>query len=222
MSKKKEIDINNLPKSEEIEIESSLEVFEFPLQEYYIQCEDELDSKVISFLERQIRSSYEYKSYIAYLKSELDLTKCALLPNIDIKETAVSLEFHHFPLTLYDITESVARKMFNDCGDEPISMFDIEEQVMLEHYKNHVGLVPLTKTLHEMAHSRSITIPIDKVNGNYKEFINEYGLYIPAETRDRLNIIISSSSDKERLEKENSKKLSKTIINYNIKYFKDN
>lgn len=218
MAKKKEIDLNNLPTSNEVNVDVTLNVEEFPVEEYYIECEDELDQKVIKFLEKQIRSSYEYRSYIGYLKNELDLTKCAIIPNLDIKEMSVSLEFHHFPLTLYDITEAVARKSFDESDGEPVSMFDIEERVMLEHYKNHVGLVPLTTTLHEMAHNRAINIPLDKVNGNYKEFLFEYNDFIPAETKDKLNIMTTIGSDVEKVKKENKEKLNKTIVNYNIKY----
>ena len=36
--------------------------------------------------------------YGFYLKEELDLTKCALLPNLDCSDGAASLEFHHFPM----------------------------------------------------------------------------------------------------------------------------
>ena len=88
------------------------------------------------------------------MKEELDLTKCALLPSIDIKTTPVSLEFHHFPFTLFDVTSTIGKSMLEGLSeDETVSCFDISEAVMKEHYLNNVGLIPLTKTLHEMAHN---------------------------------------------------------------------
>ena len=77
------------------------------------------------------------------MKDELDLTKCSLLPGIDCKESAVSLEFHHYPMNLYEITETIARQRINTLGEnETVSCFDIAEQVMEEHFRGNIGVVP--------------------------------------------------------------------------------
>ena len=94
------------------------------------------------------------------MKTELDLTKCALLPGIDCSEGAASLEFHHYPMNLYEITETIGNQMLETLAeDEKLSCFDIAERVMEEHYRGNIGLIPLTKTLHDMAHNKSIIIP---------------------------------------------------------------
>ena len=44
------------------------------------------------------------------------------------------------------------------------------------HYEGKIGLVPLTKTAHELVHGGSIFIPLNKdyVFGDYEKLIEEY------------------------------------------------
>lgn len=137
---------------------------------------EELTEKRIKKIESLIRQSFEYKNYITYIKEELDITQCALLEGIDIKDiSGVSLELHHAPFTLFDIVEIITNKMFDDMPvGTTISNFDIAKQVMYEHYAGNVGLVPLTKTIHEAVHNGVIVIPASKIYGNYIKFMEKY------------------------------------------------
>lgn len=141
---------------------------------------DELTEKRIKKLESMIRQSFEYKNYITYIKEELDITQCALLEGLDIKDiSGVSLELHHTPFTLYDIVEIVAKYMFDHLKlDEKLSNFMIAKQVMYEHYMGNVGLVPLSTTIHEAVHNGAVTVPASKIYGNYARFIEKYKTYI--------------------------------------------
>lgn len=198
--------------------EYDLEISDFSEDGAYLSFEEELDKKVISYIEREVRGSYEYRGYTNYLKNELDLTRCALIPGIDASKMHISLEFHHFPMNLYEITEAVGKKMISELKEgEKVSCFEIAEQITKEHYLNNIGLVPLTKTLHEMAHSQSIIIPISKVNGNYRAFINKYSDYIPDDIKERISVAeINNETDEAAMY--NSEKLEKTISRYNITY----
>jgi hypothetical protein len=208
-------------KNDEEKIEFDMSVNDFDITENHLQTPEDLDEKTIMYIEKEIRNSHEYRSYIQYMKEELDLTKCALLPNIDTKITPVSLEFHHFPFTLFDITGIVGKSMLNNLSEnESVSCFDISEKVMLEHFKNNVGLVPLTKTLHEMAHNGAIAIPFDKINGNYNKFIEEYNQNIEPDFVDRIKSLERYNSSEEA-KKFNDFKLKKRIVNYNIEYNKE-
>lgn len=212
-----EINLNTL--TEEEKIEYTIEVSDFDITSNYIEDETELDSKMIQYIERQIRNSYEYRSYINYLKTELDLTKCSLLPNLDTHDIKFSLEFHHFPFSLYDITEIITKSMLKEAKGAPVSTFDIAKTIIGEHYRNVIGLVPLSKTLHEMAHNNAIVIPLKSINGKYREFVREYGLHIDDSTLDRLNAIEEYNQKIEALAY-NKEKLKKRIVNYNINYIK--
>lgn len=214
-------DISKNIKNDEKTTSIDINVTEFDPTIANLEFVEDLTEKVISYLEKEVRGSYEYQSYIKYLKDELDLTKCSLLPGIDQKEDSVSLEFHHYPLNLYEITEAVATSLLSDLEEgESISCFDISEKVVEEHYKNNVGLVPLTTTLHKMAHNRSIIIPISKVNGNYKNFIKKYKESIPEDIQERIiEAEINSESDDAKLY--NQTKLEKNITHYNVEYFRE-
>lgn len=199
----------------------NMDVKEFDKTDAYIEVSEELDDKLIKYIEREVRNSFEYRQYINYLKNELDLTKCAILKGIDIKETAVRLEFHHYPFTLFDIVGIVGKSMVENLAEnEKISCFDISERVVMEHFKNNIGLVPLTLSMHKAAHNRAIFIPIEKVNGNYKEFIARYNDYIDRDLLEKVHEIELSSNDDD-IKNYNEAKLKKNILNYNITYYKE-
>ena len=89
------------------------------------------------------------------------------------------MEFHHYPFTLYDIVTIVMNS--HVINKTPFTSFSIAKEVMQLHYRNIIGLVPLTKTTHELAHEGEIFLSTKQVFGNYKQFISEYGNAIPAE-----------------------------------------
>ena len=122
------IDLKKLPDEPEKSTTVDISINDFDSTVCDIRSEDEFTDKTISYIEKEVRSSYEYRKYINYLKTELDLTKCALLPNLDCSNGAASLEFHHFPMNLYEITEAVGKKMIDQLeDDESVSCFDISE-----------------------------------------------------------------------------------------------
>lgn len=218
-----DLDIKKLGESDhdiEEKTEVNIDISEYDISSAYLETEEDLTEKVIGYIEKEVRGSYEYGKYISYLKNELDLTKCSLLPNIDCSDGAASLEFHHYPLNLYEITEAVGKEMIDELSDnETVSCFDIAERVMEEHYKGNIGLVPLTKSLHKMAHNKAIIIPISKVNGNYKSFVSKYNNFIDIDIKDRIfDAELNSESDDSKIY--NDSKLKKNIMNYNINYAK--
>ena len=215
-----EIDVTKIIMDPEKTTTFDIDISKYDETSAYLEIEEELDEKTISYIEREIRGSYEYRQYINYLKNELDLTRCSLLPGIDCND-GVSLEFHHYPMNLYEITEAIGKKLILSLGeDEKVSCFEIAELVMEEHYKGNVGLVPLTKTLHEMAHNRTIIVPISKVEGNYKKFIERYNSYISDDIKDRIKEAeFNSESDDSKLY--NQSKLEKNISKFNVTYYKE-
>ena len=81
----------------------------------------------------------------------------------------------------------------------------------------NITVVPLTATLHEMAHNNSITIPLNIINGNYSNFIDKYEDYFSPDAMSRIEDNLVASSNDE-LFKKNKEKLSKKIMHYNIEY----
>lgn len=134
-------------------------------------------SKFIKRIEKIIRQSYEYRNYIGILKSELNLTKCTFLPGIDINAVRVGIEFHHYPFTLYDL---VAIEIEKDIMEHRkfIDPFEIADRVMINHYKNLIGLVPLSATVHELVHAGKKFVNKKYVYGNYLKYIDNYEKYL--------------------------------------------
>lgn len=135
-------------------------------------------SKFIKRIENQIRSSLEYKDLISYVKEHMDMKKCAFYNNVESAQgSRVRIEIHHEPFTLYDIVKIVYNKHVKE--GFPLNDLSIASEVMELHYTNKVGLVPLSKSLHQIIHfSNDFFIPLNLTSGEFKDFINEYEDYL--------------------------------------------
>lgn len=151
-----------------------------PMYDIPEEDDDKFELNYTKYIEKLIRTSIEYKRYIGILKNDFDMTKCKVLDKVDIKDIKrVGFEFHHYPATLFDIVVAVRETFREDpqrSALSPYKSFEIANHVMKLHYEGKIGLVPLTKTAHELVHSGSIFIPLNKdyVFGDYKKLIEEY------------------------------------------------
>ena len=156
------------------------QTFQKPMEmEYSVILNTDKDrEKFIKRIEQIIRSSLEYRDYIAYLKENVNMTKCAFFQNVENAQgSRVRIEIHHEPLTLFDIVSVVLNKFIEEVI--PLDYLYIADEVMDLHYKNMVGLIPLSKSLHQIVHnSNDIIIPLSLVFGDYKDFIHEYEDYL--------------------------------------------
>lgn len=142
-------------------------------------AEDKNERKnFVKGLERLVRKSPEYKRFINCLK-QMDITKCIFHPDVDIKKLKMTkIEFHHYPFTLYDISDTVLNKYITEQGNTKINPFEVAEEITKLHYQLKVGLVPLSKTMHELAHSGKKFINLKYVTQSYLKFIAEYSRYM--------------------------------------------
>ena len=164
------------------------EAFQKPIDmEYEIRLDSDRDKeKFIKRVEQMIRSSLEYRDYIAYLKENVDMTKCAFFNSVENRsDSKVRIEIHHEPLTLFDIVSVVLTKHMEE--GIPINDLYIADEVMNLHYQNMVGLVPLSKSLHQIIHnSDEIIIPLNLVFGDYAGFLREYSDYLDEHILDKI------------------------------------
>lgn len=143
----------------------------------YIVMNDKDVINLVKEVERIVRGSIEYKQYIQFLKETVDMTECSFFQNINNKnKTSVSIEIHHEPFTLFDIAMVVVQKWMD--LDIPINPLLLAEEVMELHYKNMVGLIPLSITVHQLVHDGQLFIPLQYVYGNYLALVEEYGSYM--------------------------------------------
>lgn len=128
-------------------------------------------------IKRFVRTSFEYRELIKWLRDALDMRACAVYEKVNNIDTYnISIEIHHHPFTLEDIIVTVVNKRTEE--RESLDIEDVCQEVMYLHYVMMVGLIPLSKTIHELVHGNFLFIPIDRVFGTVNEFILGYKKYM--------------------------------------------
>ena len=172
--------------------------------------------KFIKDIERIIRTSLEYKNYIKFLKTEALLKYCSLLNKMPEEITAkLSLEMHHYPFGLYDLVNIILSKHLIERIE--FSRLTIANEVMDLHYNIQIGIVPLTVTMHELAHSNSIKLSSDMIFGDYHAFMQEYVEYIPEDKK----LEISNMEQKSLFNKDYYAKINSVTLDINPSIFSD-
>lgn len=151
---------------------------EVPDDKYEVDLTTEkAKSKFVKQVERIARASIEYSDYIGYLRRFCDMAACKFFPNINQEGDGkkVRIEIHHAPLTLYDIVYILLQKAL-DNGETPNAQM-IAKETMRYHYKDQVGLIPLSKTLHELQHPKDgqprFVLPLYMIYGQWTTFLRE-------------------------------------------------
>lgn len=159
---------------------------------YYVTAffEEGEYTKFIKNIEKDIRKSDEYSAYLWSLRN-LGLENCAFLNNVT--DENATIEFHHYPFTLYDVVSSVVEKRL--CNQEPTSTFLVAQEVLKLHFDNKIGLIPLAKTVHQLVHAGEIFINLNQVFGNFQQFVNEYEKFLPLESKNAYNKVVEASKN---------------------------
>ncbi len=124
-----------------------------------------LDNSVARF-----RHSRTYKHYKGYL-IDLGLDKCQFHSNIT--NEMATIEMHHNMLNIYDISIIITEHIINTKGY--ISTFDLVQLLKEEHKSNHIQLVMLSLTPHQLYHANSeFFIHPDMCFGDWCTFIAKY------------------------------------------------
>ena len=145
-------------------------------------------------IEKICRNSFEYKQFIRFLKENGGLDKCSILENVSNSENKrIRIEIHHEPITLFDIVSTIFNKRIS--LGESIHETMVAKEVLYNHYILHVGLIPLSQTIHELVHNQYLFIPTFAILGRWKEFILEYEKWVPLDVISKLDKIESMSKD---------------------------
>ena len=137
---------------------------------FYFTSIDSKDTKrFIKTVERLVRTSPSYSGYVKYL-SEQGLVMDVVYSKITAEKA--TLEFHHYPFTLYDIVEIVVN--YHVRKRDEFTSLSIAEEVIKLHYENLIGMARLAKTSHQLTHAGKLFVPLDSVFGNVNEFVHRY------------------------------------------------
>jgi glycerol-3-phosphate O-acyltransferase len=151
----------------------NISVDEKPQRVVHLITNNRSRDKFIKQIEKLIRGSEEYKEYIKFLKTKMHMDRCYINPTImSANGKKYSIELHHEPFTLYDLVD--IEIMRRESEDDSLDKFAIAETVMSLHYDGLVGLIPLSKTQHELVHSSKVFIPLQHI---YQDFYKYYEIY---------------------------------------------
>ena len=169
--------------------------------EYEYQESYETDTEkeaIVKQAEALCRASMEYSDYIAYLRSNVGMDACAFFNNISkTNSKKIRIEVHHAPLTLFDIIKLVLDRAIRT-GDEINPMLLAEEATRI-HYMNQVGLIPLSKTLHEVVHkSDKLVIPMYMVYGDFRAFLENFSEELEMKENSHIKAKIQKMIDQTR------------------------
>lgn len=178
----------------------------------YDLSDDKSKMAFIKYIKTMIRNSFEYKNMIDFLKKYIDMNHCTYFKGINNSIKGIKIEIHHEPFVLEDICYIVLRKFMEE--DMEIKPSVISEHVMLLHYMGLIGLIPVSKTVHELIHDKEIFVPITYVYGNIEQFYREYHEYM---TKDQKEILRKSIALSEKLENATPKALKKKFVYLDIK-----
>lgn len=183
------IDPDNLKEVEQLTTEIKLSdgngLPEYDFEDYDFNSEKDF-KKYIADIEKDVRHSREYQVFIQFLKDNMDMNHCSFFEKVSNKESNhIKIEIHHTPFTLYDICIIVYNK--RAFYGEDLSIFQIAKEVAICHYNLTIGLIPLSKTIHELVHNGYLFIPADRVFGRYDYFVEYYKDFIGQDLLDTLD-----------------------------------
>jgi len=170
--------------------------------------DDKEFNKYILTIKQVVRKSFEYRRYINFIRDKYGMNKDSFIEGVSNSEGFdIRIEIHHYPFSLDDIANIVYKKR---CYyNENVSVWMVAKEIMSLHYKNMIGLIPLSKTVHELVHAHRLFIPINTVLGRYDLFVTYYRPFITDEQIDVLERIENYTA------KQSNELLNNDILNYN-------
>lgn len=146
--------------------------------------------KFVNNCKGMIRTSIEYKNFVAYCKSQLGMTNCSFLGMVDDSQD-VEIEIHHAIFTLHDIIEIVMDDMLR--SERGISTLEVCNRVMKLHFKGLISIVPLSVTVHQLVHAHKINVHINQVYGDLIGFIRLFRASLTEEHIKKVRFVIEAS-----------------------------
>ena len=74
----------------------------------------------------------------------------------------------------------------------------VAKEITMLHYKLLIGLIPLSKTVHQLVHDGKLFIPVENVMGRYRTFVDIYKPFCETEqleTLERIELYSREHSD---------------------------
>ena len=138
-------------------------------------ADDTTYTAFIKQVERTVRTSKDYDSFIHQVKTMYGLDFCQVCSKLTGQD--VTIEMHHGPIfTLYDIVEVILNRFIK--SGYKINTLRIADAVLQEHYDLRVQIVMLAVTCHEAAHNKDIFLNLKQGFGDIAAFIDKYQAFL--------------------------------------------
>jgi hypothetical protein len=148
---------------------------------------DFVDEKLIAYVTRLARSSFEMGELFYIMKNFANLDKCLFYDTYTVDRfSSKNVELHHFPLKIHSVSETIANKHLAE--KEHWSPFEAAEEVVECHFRFWIGLVPLSPTVHELVHSDVVSLHLEHVPKRFqwRRFVDEYGKWMSEDVKAKL------------------------------------
>lgn len=159
-----------------------------PMNAVKENIDDKYFKRFVKATEGLIRRSNEYREFVAHILGS-GSRACSFLPGVSTEDATV--ELHHHPLTLYEVVEVVAEKRF--VREEPVSTFDVADEVLRLHWEGMIGVIPLSRTVHQLAHDGEVFVGIDRSLGRVADFLREYADGTTEQHRAKIEAMINDT-----------------------------
>lgn len=124
--------------------------------------------KFLRKVTNMIRRSNAYRTYINSVKDKCD-NKCVFFPNMSVEE---NIEYHHSPLTLFDICNLVVYDLQNKKAT--YNEYILAAIVIELHQKELVGLIPVSADAHKRIHAGTLKPYISHIYGDWVKLLSMY------------------------------------------------
>ena len=130
--------------------------------------------KFIKSVEKMVRSNDDYKLWLSTIRDEPMLSQDAFLYNVG--SNVAEIQLHHFPFNLFNVVRNVTDQMLYD--DKKVSTFIVADKVIQLHFQGMIGLVPLSVTMHEIAHLGKLNFVRTQIFGEWEAYYEAYKDYM--------------------------------------------
>jgi hypothetical protein len=128
-------------------------------------------TRLIKNVELLVRGAREYKQYLGHLRHDLGMRTCSFFSSVPV-EDKVGIEFHHAPLTLFEVVETVLNhRLVQGHG---VTSMTLADEVLQAHMHHLVGLIPLLKSAHLLVHTGALLVHPAMVHGDWVAFLRCY------------------------------------------------
>jgi hypothetical protein len=132
--------------------------------------------RFIKCVKTLVRTSPEYRAFIARCKTVEGMSTCAFMPGVTDQDATI--EMHHAILGLHDVAEMVADHMSADSG---ITSMSVAHEVLRAHFAGMVPVVALSETVHQLVHTGEVAIHVRQVHGDLVALLRTYHRGVTAE-----------------------------------------